>query len=226
MAFASPVGNRSLPNFASLLREFAVWRRHGPWHDFALRISEFRNFAFGFAVESPSAFLRIATIGHRHAATSPGLGRITGGPVAIDASLSSRDRSAGGTRGRRLDAAVHGAGLLMTMPGLALFYAGMVRKKNVLATMMQSFSLCALARVVWMAVGYSLAFGNGKCLDRRSFAADARTGWGTAGTSRSRSAPARPTRCRRPSPRAFTSCSRWPSPSSRRRWSPAPSPTG
>ena len=51
--------------------------------------------------------------------------------------------------------------LLMTIPGLALFYAGMVRKKNVLATMMQSFSLCALVTVVWMVAGYSLAFTNG-----------------------------------------------------------------
>ena len=51
--------------------------------------------------------------------------------------------------------------LLMTVPGLALFYAGMVRKKNVLATMMQSFSLCALMSVVWMVAGFSLAFTNG-----------------------------------------------------------------
>ena len=53
--------------------------------------------------------------------------------------------------------------LLMTVPGLALFYAGMVRKKNVLATMMQSFMLCALVSVLWMLAGYSLAFapGNG-----------------------------------------------------------------
>ena len=51
--------------------------------------------------------------------------------------------------------------LLMTIPGLALFYAGMVRKKNVLATMMQSFSLCALMTVVWMVAAYSLAFGDG-----------------------------------------------------------------
>ncbi len=51
--------------------------------------------------------------------------------------------------------------VMMTVPGLALFYAGMVRKKNVLATMMQSFSLCALMTVVWMIAGYSLAFGNG-----------------------------------------------------------------
>ncbi len=51
--------------------------------------------------------------------------------------------------------------LLMTIPGLALFYAGMVRKKNVLAIMMQSFSLCAAMTVVWMIAGYSLAFTNG-----------------------------------------------------------------
>jgi Amt family ammonium transporter len=49
----------------------------------------------------------------------------------------------------------------MTIPGLALFYAGMVRKKNVLATMMQSFSITALVTVLWMVVGYSLAFGEG-----------------------------------------------------------------
>ena len=51
--------------------------------------------------------------------------------------------------------------LLMTIPGLALFYAGMVRKKNMLAIMMQSFSLCAAMTVVWMVAGYSLAFTNG-----------------------------------------------------------------
>ena len=51
--------------------------------------------------------------------------------------------------------------LLMTIPGLALFYAGMVRKKNVLATMMQSFAICCLVTIVWMVAGYSLAFTNG-----------------------------------------------------------------
>ena len=51
--------------------------------------------------------------------------------------------------------------VFMTVPGLALFYCGMVRKKNILATMMQSFSLCALVTVVWFVVGYSLAFGTG-----------------------------------------------------------------
>jgi Amt family ammonium transporter len=51
--------------------------------------------------------------------------------------------------------------LMMTIPGVALFYAGMVRKKNVLATMMQSFFICALVAITWMVVGYSIAFGNG-----------------------------------------------------------------
>ncbi len=51
--------------------------------------------------------------------------------------------------------------LMMTVPGLALFYAGMVRKKNVLATLMQSFAICCLITVVWMVAGYSLAFTNG-----------------------------------------------------------------
>ncbi|HKW80803.1 MAG TPA: ammonium transporter, partial [Casimicrobiaceae bacterium] len=48
--------------------------------------------------------------------------------------------------------------LLMTIPGLALFYGGMVRKKNVLATLMQSFAITCLVTVLWVVVGYSIAF--------------------------------------------------------------------
>ncbi len=51
--------------------------------------------------------------------------------------------------------------LMMTGPGLALFYGGLVRKKNVLATMMQSFSLMALVTVIWAVIGFSLCFGSG-----------------------------------------------------------------
>ncbi len=51
--------------------------------------------------------------------------------------------------------------LLMTGPGLALFYGGLVRKKNVLGTMMQSFAMMAVITMVWAIVGYSLAFGQG-----------------------------------------------------------------
>src|SRR6266581_7316872 len=48
--------------------------------------------------------------------------------------------------------------LMMTIPGLGLFYAGMVRKKNVLATLAQSFGATCLITVLWMIIGYSIAF--------------------------------------------------------------------
>ena len=52
--------------------------------------------------------------------------------------------------------------LMMTIPGLALFYAGMVRKKNVLATMAQCMAATFLVSILWAIVGYSLTFtGNG-----------------------------------------------------------------
>jgi len=55
------------------------------------------------------------------------------------------------------------AALVMFMtPGLALFYGGMVRAKNVLATVMQSFFTIGLVSVLWVLVGYSLAFGPDK----------------------------------------------------------------
>ena len=50
--------------------------------------------------------------------------------------------------------------LLMSIPGLALFYAGLVRKKNVLATLLQTFAVTALVSVLWFAFGYSLAFSS------------------------------------------------------------------
>jgi Amt family ammonium transporter len=51
--------------------------------------------------------------------------------------------------------------LLMTGPGLALFYGGLVRKKNILGTMMQSFAMMGLVTIIWAVCGYSLAFGHG-----------------------------------------------------------------
>jgi Amt family ammonium transporter len=51
--------------------------------------------------------------------------------------------------------------LMMTGPGLALFYGGLVRKKNVLSTMMQSFAMMAIITVLWGIIGYSLCFGGG-----------------------------------------------------------------
>lgn len=49
--------------------------------------------------------------------------------------------------------------LAMTVPGLALFYGGLVRSKNVLGTVMQSFAILCLVSLLWMVIGYSLAFG-------------------------------------------------------------------
>src|SRR6202163_2567865 len=51
--------------------------------------------------------------------------------------------------------------LMMTGPGLALFYGGLVRSKNVLGTMMHSFGLMAVVTVLWAIAGYSFAFGEG-----------------------------------------------------------------
>src|SRR5713101_6752254 len=56
--------------------------------------------------------------------------------------------------------------LMMTIPGLASFYSGMVRKKNVLATMAQSLAAVTIISILWVAFGYSLAFvGDGPWLD-------------------------------------------------------------
>jgi len=51
--------------------------------------------------------------------------------------------------------------LFMTLPGLALFYGGLVRARNVLSVLMQCFTIACLASVLWFAVGYSIAFGDG-----------------------------------------------------------------
>ena len=60
--------------------------------------------------------------------------------------------------------AATGLVLMMSIPGLALFYAGMVRKKNVLATMAQTLAAVALGSILWVVIGYSLAFtGEGAC---------------------------------------------------------------
>src|SRR5688572_29690992 len=54
--------------------------------------------------------------------------------------------------------------LFMTLPGLALFYAGLVRTKNVLSVLMQCFSITCVVTIAWVAVGYSIAFGEGNAL--------------------------------------------------------------
>ena len=56
--------------------------------------------------------------------------------------------------------------LFMTIPGLALFYAGLVRSKNVLSVLMQCFAITCLASIIWFAYGYGLAFGDGGSMNK------------------------------------------------------------
>ncbi len=56
--------------------------------------------------------------------------------------------------------------LFMTLPGLALFYAGLVRSKNVLSVLAHCFAICCLISVLWLVVGYGLAFGDGGSANR------------------------------------------------------------
>src|SRR5215213_3930693 len=51
--------------------------------------------------------------------------------------------------------------LFMTLPGLALFYAGLARAKNVLSILMQCFAITCVVTLAWVVVGYSMAFGDG-----------------------------------------------------------------
>jgi Amt family ammonium transporter len=73
--------------------------------------------------------------------------------------LTSADRISAGDTAWMLTATA--LVLLMTVPGLALFYAGLVRRKNVLSTALQSFAICCLVTLLWIVAGYSLAFTRG-----------------------------------------------------------------
>jgi ammonium transporter, Amt family len=92
------------------------------------------------------AFLRLALTGVAALATSPAFAQVTTAASKIDAADTAWMIGATGLV------------LMMTIPGLALFYAGMVRKKNVLATMAQSLAATFLISILWALVGYSLAF--------------------------------------------------------------------
>ncbi len=80
---------------------------------------------------------------------------VTAMAAAGSASAQAPELSAGDTAWMLVASALV---LLMTLPGLALFYAGMVRAKNVLSVMMQCFAIAGVITVLWVAYGYSLAF--------------------------------------------------------------------
>ncbi|KXF79312.1 hypothetical protein ATN84_06250 [Paramesorhizobium deserti] len=90
------------------------------------------------------------------------LGAFAGAAIAQDAAPAAPAFDTGDTAWMLTSSALV---LMMTIPGLALFYGGMVRKKNVLSTVMQSFAICCLMSILWMVAGYSLAFTDGGSLN-------------------------------------------------------------
>ena len=124
------------------------------------------------------------------AARRPGRGRGAASPALALAADEKPKLDTGDTAWMLTSTALV---LMMTIPGLALFYGGMVRKKNVLATVMQSFAITCLITVLWLVVGYSLAFTSGSTiiggLSRVFMAASA----STASTSSPRPFPRRST---------------------------------
>src|SRR5271156_2651865 len=106
-------------------------------------------FAGGVAMAQPS--------GQADAATADRLAALEKSSAA-QAAATAAAQSAGDNAWMLVSAALV---LLMSGPGLALFYGGLVRKKNVLGTMMQTFAMMAVITVLWALVTYSLAFGEG-----------------------------------------------------------------
>jgi Amt family ammonium transporter len=112
--------------------------------------------AFGSAAAQDKASPGAATIVADASAETPPPAAPTAPPAPTKPEKVKGDKvSAGDTAWMLASTALV---LLMTIPGLALFYGGMVRKKNVLATLMQSFAITCLVSVLWMIAGYSLAF--------------------------------------------------------------------
>ncbi|KLU22692.1 ammonia channel protein [Caballeronia mineralivorans PML1(12)] len=112
------------------------------------------------AAAAPASAPDTASAATAASAAAPASGASDAAPAAPTEpfSVDSSKISAGDTAWMLTSTALV---LFMTIPGLALFYAGMVRKKNVLATVMQSFAICCLVTIIWTVVGYSLAFTPG-----------------------------------------------------------------
>ena len=110
---------------------------------------------------SPAGFL------HAQAAAAPAdastQARITALEQAVKAAqAATANAQTSGDNGWMLVSAA--LVLMMTGPGLALFYGGLVRRKNILGTMMQSFAMMGIVTILWALVGYSLAFGHGSAI--------------------------------------------------------------
>jgi Amt family ammonium transporter len=81
-----------------------------------------------------------------------------GAAPTVDSTVAASTISAGDTAWMLTSTALV---LMMTLPGLAFFYGGLVRKKNILGTMTQVFIVAAVVSVLWFAVGYMLSFASG-----------------------------------------------------------------
>jgi Amt family ammonium transporter len=114
----------------------------------------------GATANEPGSATSASASSAQAAATSEASGAAAAAPAAPTEPISvdSSKISSGDTAWMLTSTALV---LFMTIPGLALFYGGMVRKKNVLATMMQSFAITCVVTVLWVVVGYSLAFTPG-----------------------------------------------------------------
>jgi len=132
--------------------------------------------ASAVAASAPAASAPAAAPAAAMASTPAAAPAAASGPVsASDAAAAAAAAAAAPTAPFSVDSSKINSGdtawmltstalvLFMTIPGLALFYGGMVRKKNVLATLMQSFAITCVVTVLWVVIGYSLAFtpGNG-----------------------------------------------------------------
>ena len=124
------------------------------------RVNFFVVFLLLIGCATPAAFARnrmtTSTLGII-ALVAPGTGVTVDRLAAMEQSVAEAKSSADNSWMLASSALV----LLMTGPGLALFYGGLVRRKNVLGTMMQSFAMMAVITILWALVGYSLAFAPG-----------------------------------------------------------------
>jgi Amt family ammonium transporter len=111
-----------------------------------------------WAEEAPASAAGAASEAAHPSATAPAAASDPA-PAPTEPFLVSADKISGGDTAWMLTSTA--LVLMMTVPGLALFYGGMVRKKNVLATLMQSFACTCLITILWWLIGYSWAFTPG-----------------------------------------------------------------
>jgi Amt family ammonium transporter len=120
--------------------------------------SETHMFRFSFKWLLLFAVLGLPALAQAQASSQAAQAPVTQAQIAALQQAVQNAQSAGDNAWMLVSAALV---LLMTGPGLALFYGGLVRRKNILGTMMQSFAMMGLVSLLWAVAGYSFAFGHG-----------------------------------------------------------------